>query len=95
MKAEEFLKEKYKKGGCYPWSQFDYSEMVANMEEFAQQQLKNCNLHNVSGSDSIKSCQNCTFYTSDKNRCNHKYWSWCVKRDDEGYVTSYAYHHFR
>lgn len=48
--------------------------------------------HNVSGSDSIKSCQNCTFYTSDKNRCNHKYWSWCVKRDDEGYVTSYAYH---
>ena len=48
MKAEEFLKEKYKKGGCYPWSQFDYSEMVANMEEFAQQQLKNCNLQNVS-----------------------------------------------
>jgi hypothetical protein len=50
MKAEEFLKEKYKKGGCYPWSQFDYSEMVANMEEFAAEQLKNCNLQNVSNS---------------------------------------------
>lgn len=49
----------------------------------------------VSGSDTIKSCQNCKFYTPEKNRCNHEYWSWCVKRDDDGYVKSYAYHHFR
>ncbi len=49
----------------------------------------------VSGSDSIKSCQNCKFYTADKNRCNHEYWSLCIKRDDEGYVKSYGYHHFR
>jgi hypothetical protein len=49
----------------------------------------------VSGSDSIKSCQNCKFYTADKNRCNHEYWNLCIKRDDEGYVKSYGYHHFR
>lgn len=47
MKAEEFLKEKYMNGGCYQWSQFDYKEMVTNMEEYAEQQLKNCNLQNV------------------------------------------------
>lgn len=49
----------------------------------------------ISGSDTVKSCQNCKFYTADKNRCNHEYWTWCIKRDDDGYVTSYAYHHFR
>lgn len=49
----------------------------------------------VSGSDSFKSCQNCKFYTADKNRCNHEYWSLCIIRDDDGYVKSYAYHHLR
>ena len=49
----------------------------------------------VNGSDTIKSCQNCKFYTADKNRCNHQYWSFCVKRDDKGYVTSYTHHHYR
>ena len=49
----------------------------------------------VSGSDSVKSCQNCKYYTADKNRCNHEYWNLCIKRDDEGYVKSYGYHHFR
>ena len=42
----------------------------------------------------IKSCQNCKFYTADKIRCNHEYWNLCIKRDDEGYVKSYNYHHF-
>jgi hypothetical protein len=46
----------------------------------------------VGSSDTVKNCQNCKFYTADKNRCNHDYWSLCIKRDDEGYVTSYVYH---
>lgn len=49
----------------------------------------------LADSDTVRSCQNCKFYTAYKNRCNHEYWGWCIKRDDNGYVTSYDYHHFR
>jgi hypothetical protein len=49
----------------------------------------------VGGSNTVKDCQNCKFYTADRNRCNHDYWNLCIKRDDEGYVTSYVYHHYR
>ncbi len=41
-----------------------------------------------------KSCQNCKYYTASKNRCNHPNWSWCVKRDGDGFVIEYIYHHF-
>jgi hypothetical protein len=63
-----------------------------NLNEAEKPQL---NIGAVSGSDTVKNCQNCKFYTADKNRCNHGYWSWCIKRDDEGYVTWYVFHHFR
>ncbi len=49
MNAKDFLKEKYKQGGCNPWSLFSYNEVVENMEEYAQQ-LKILNIPVVKAS---------------------------------------------
>lgn len=40
----------------------------------------------------VITCNNCKFYTPEKNKCNHFFWHLCTVRDDEGFVSVYNYH---
>ncbi|WP_314243808.1 hypothetical protein [Empedobacter tilapiae] len=51
-------------------------------------------IHLASGNNEVIACVN-----HDKNAIkshleNHPNWSWCVKRDGDGFVIEYIYHHF-
>lgn len=71
-----------------------WTEKEKELETSNKLQTPNLGISDVI-SDTNKTCQNCKFYIENKNRCTHEYWCWCVKRDDDGYVTSYVYHDFR
>ncbi len=68
---------------------------TAQVAKFLDQYTESLQTKVVSGNYTIKHCGNCKFHTPEKNRCNHENWNLCVKRDDDGFVISHAYHEFR